>query len=270
MSKLIPITLVLSILAGCQPGGHAPTPKTEDDKTLYALGLLVGRNLKVFNLTASELEQVKSGLTDEVLNRPPVVPGDTYAPKVNALARTRTQAHLEQEKAKGAAICDQASHESGAEKLPSGLVYKSLKEGTGAQPTKTDTVKVNYEGKLPDGTVFDSSIKRNQPTEFALNGVIPCWTEGGGKMKSGGKAKLTCPSNLAYGDQGRAPKIPGGAALVFEVELLEVKPTPPTGAPVPGLSQPFGQHPSMMGPGGHPSPVLPANHPMVPAPKPTK
>jgi FKBP-type peptidyl-prolyl cis-trans isomerase FkpA len=101
------------------------------------------------------------------------------------------------------------------------MIYRELRAGTGASPKSTDTVKVNYRGTLTNGTEFDSSYKRNEPAQFPLNGVIPCWTEGVQKMKVGGKASLVCPSELAYGDQGR-PSIPGGATLVFEVELLEI------------------------------------------------
>jgi FKBP-type peptidyl-prolyl cis-trans isomerase FkpA len=107
------------------------------------------------------------------------------------------------------------------------MVYRELRAGSGPSPLATDTVKVNYRGTLINGVEFDSSYSRHEPAQFALNGVIRCWTEGVQKMKVGGKAMLVCPSDLAYGDQGR-PSIPGGAALVFEIELLEVvgKPTP--------------------------------------------
>ena len=115
-----------------------------------------------------------------------------------------------------------AAAEPGAVKTPSGLVYTELKAGTGASPRATQTVKVNYRGTLIDGKEFDSSYKRNMPIEFPLNGVIPCWTEGVQKMKVGGKSKLVCPASIAYGEQGR-PGIPGGATLVFEVELLGIK-----------------------------------------------
>jgi FKBP-type peptidyl-prolyl cis-trans isomerase len=132
----------------------------------------------------------------------------------------------EANKAAAKGYLDKAAAEKGAERTASGMVYTSLKEGTGESPKATDTVKVNYEGKLTDGKVFDSSYKRGQPVEFPLNQVIPCWTEGVQKMKVGGKARLVCPSGIAYGDAGRPPVIPGGATLVFEVELLEVAKPP--------------------------------------------
>ena len=105
----------------------------------------------------------------------------------------------------------------------SGLVYESLKEGTGASPAATDVVKVHYRGTFLDGKEFDSSYKRNEPTEFPLNRVIPCWTEGVQKMKPGGKAKLTCPPSIAYGERGAGGVIPPNATLNFEIELISVK-----------------------------------------------
>jgi FKBP-type peptidyl-prolyl cis-trans isomerase FkpA len=122
------------------------------------------------------------------------------------------------------ATLDKAAAEKGAVKTPSGLVYRSLKEGTGPQPKDTDVVRVHYRGTLPDGTEFDSSLKRGEPAEFPLNRVIKCWTEGVQKMKVGGKAKLTCPPDLAYGERGAGGgKIPPNATLVFEVELLGIR-----------------------------------------------
>jgi len=114
-----------------------------------------------------------------------------------------------------------AAKEPGAAVMPSGLVYKSIKEGSGASPKATDTVKVHYKGTFPDGKEFDSS-KPGQPAEFPLNGVIKCWTEGVQLMKPGGKAKLTCPAPIAYGERGAAGVIPPNATLVFEIELLGV------------------------------------------------
>ena len=112
--------------------------------------------------------------------------------------------------------------EKGAVTTPSGLVYLSLKDGKGASPAATDTVKVHYRGTFLDGKEFDSSFKRNEPTSFPLNRVIPCWTEGVQRMKVGGKAKLTCPPSIAYGERGAGGVIPPNSTLQFEIELLEV------------------------------------------------
>ena len=116
-----------------------------------------------------------------------------------------------------------AAAEKGAVVSESGLIFLSLREGKGASPTAADTVKVNYRGTFTDGREFDSSYKRGEPISFPLNRVIKCWTEGVQKIKVGGKAKLTCPSVIAYGERGAGNgEIPGGATLVFEVELLAV------------------------------------------------
>ncbi|NBW45885.1 MAG: FKBP-type peptidyl-prolyl cis-trans isomerase [Betaproteobacteria bacterium] len=115
-----------------------------------------------------------------------------------------------------------AAQEAGAAVTASGLVYRSLREGTGASPQATDRVKVHYRGTLPDGKEFDSSYQRNEAIEFRLNGVIKCWTEGVQKMKVGGKAKLTCPPAIAYGERGAGGVIPPNATLIFEVELLGI------------------------------------------------
>ena len=115
-----------------------------------------------------------------------------------------------------------AAKETGAITTPSGLVYKSIKDGTGSSPKATDTVKVHYRGTFPDGKEFDSSYQAGGPIEFPLNGVIKCWTEGVQMMKVGGKAKLTCPAEIAYGSRGAGSVIPPNATLVFEVELLGV------------------------------------------------
>lgn len=130
---------------------------------------------------------------------------------------------LQAEKERGEAFAQKAATEPGSKRLPAGFVYTELTPGTGEQPTAADSVTVHYKGTLIDGAEFDSSYKRNAPASFPLRGVIKCWTEGVAMMKVGGKARLVCPSDTAYGDRGRPPRIPGGATLVFEVELLEVK-----------------------------------------------
>ena len=119
-------------------------------------------------------------------------------------------------------VAAKAAAEPGAVVTPSGLVYRSLKDGSGASPQASDTVRVHYRGTFPDGKEFDSSYKRGQTATFPLNRVIPCWTEGVAKMKEGGKAKLTCPPGIAYGARGAGAAVPPNATLNFEVELVKV------------------------------------------------
>jgi FKBP-type peptidyl-prolyl cis-trans isomerase FkpA len=120
------------------------------------------------------------------------------------------------------AVAAAAAKEAGAVVTPSGLVYRAIKDGNGGSPSASDKVKVHYRGTFPDGREFDSSYKRGEPIEFALNGVIPCWTEGVQRLKVGGKAKLTCPPAIAYGARGAGGVIPPNATLLFEVELLGI------------------------------------------------
>ena len=120
------------------------------------------------------------------------------------------------------ATLDAVAKEPGAVVTASGLVYRSLKDGTGDSPKAADRVKVNYRGTFPDGREFDSSYKRNQAIEFPLSNVIKCWTEGVQRMKIGGKAKLTCPASIAYGERGAGATSPPNATLLFEVELLGI------------------------------------------------
>jgi FKBP-type peptidyl-prolyl cis-trans isomerase FkpA len=166
---------------------------------------------------------VQQGLADKVSGKTLVVDPKTYQAQINQLAQTRIKATAAKQKQLSKGFLETAAKEKGAEKTASGLIYTPIKAGTGPQPKSTDVVKVHYTGTLIDGTVFDSSVKRGQPAEFPLNQVIPCWTEGVAKMKVGGKAKLICPCEIAYGDQGQPPTIPGGATLIFEVELLDIK-----------------------------------------------
>jgi FKBP-type peptidyl-prolyl cis-trans isomerase FkpA len=193
---------------------------TDDQKTVYALGLMMGQSLAMFNLSPAEMELVKRALTDSA-NGKPALELSEWGPKIQPLATTRAAAVAVKEKASSAAYLAKAAAEPGAFKAESGMIYRELKPGTGESPKATDTVKVHYRGTLVNGTEFDSSYKRNEPAQFPLNGVIKCWTEGVQRMKVGGKSVLVCPSDLAYGDQGR-PSIPGGATLIFEIELLEI------------------------------------------------
>ena len=221
MRKVLTL-LSLSLVAYGTAAMAQPTLKTEQDKTLYALGLAIGQNVQGFKLTEPELAMVAAGFGDAALHKDAKVDLDTYQPKIQELAQQRMTAAAGEEKKASQAFLDKMAMEKGAEKSASGVVYIPVTVGTGATPKETDTVKVHYHGTLRDGTVFDSSVQRGQPVSFPLNGVIPCWTEGVQKMKVGGKAKLVCPSDTAYGDSGRGP-IPGGAALLFEVELLSIE-----------------------------------------------
>jgi FKBP-type peptidyl-prolyl cis-trans isomerase FkpA len=199
------------------------SPTTETAKTLYAIGLVMSQNFAPLKLSAAELASVQDGIADGVLGRPAKVDLQTYGPKIRDFASARVASGAEAEKKAGAAFLAKEVAENGAVKQPTGFLYKELKAGTGASPKATDKVKVHYRGTLRDGTVFDSSIDRGEPVTFELNKVIPCWTQGLQLMKTGGKARLVCPSDLAYGDAGSPPKIKGGAALVFEVELLSIE-----------------------------------------------
>jgi FKBP-type peptidyl-prolyl cis-trans isomerase FkpA/FKBP-type peptidyl-prolyl cis-trans isomerase FklB len=200
----------------------AAEPTTEDQKTLYALGVVISQNLSVFQLSEAELEMLKAGLTDGVLKKPLKVNLESYGPKIQQMGQTRAAAYAEKEKAAGAAFVTKAAAEPGAKKTASGAIVKITKEGTGPMPVASDKVKVHYQGTLTDGTVFDSSIKRGEPATFPLTGVIKCWTEALQQIKVGGKARLVCPANIAYGDSGSPPAIKPGATLVFDVELLEI------------------------------------------------
>jgi FKBP-type peptidyl-prolyl cis-trans isomerase FkpA len=226
-------TLVLSaaaLVSACQsktappPAADAAPAKvmSEEDKTLYALGVLISQNLKGFQLTSGELESVKQGLTDGVMNQTLKVEADKYRPQVEQLHQTRMAAAGKLEAEAGSAYLEKAAGEKGAVKTDSGLVITELKAGTGASPKPTDQVKVHYQGTLINGKVFDSSIQRGEPATFPLNGVIPCWTEALQRMKVGGKSRVVCPAAIAYGERGAPPDIKPGATLVFDVELLEI------------------------------------------------
>jgi len=186
------------------------------------------RQLAVFNLSAEEYEFVKEGITDAAAGKKLIAEPEAYGQSLNALAQSRVEATAQKQKELAQPYLEKAAAEKGAQKTATGLIYQEIKAGKGAQPKAVDTVKVHYVGTLIDGKEFDSSVKRGEPVEFSLGQVIPCWTEGVAKMKVGGKARLVCPADLAYGEQGRTPIIPAGATLVFEVELLDVKaPTVP-------------------------------------------
>jgi FKBP-type peptidyl-prolyl cis-trans isomerase FkpA/FKBP-type peptidyl-prolyl cis-trans isomerase FklB len=216
--------LIACFLLGAPAGaaGQGPELRTEEQKTLYALGLLMSQGLRNYALTQAELELVQAGLADGALRRPRKVDLQAYQPKVRQLQAERLRLRGEEEKKAGQSFLAKAATEPGATKTASGLIITTVQPGTGASPEPGDRVKVHYTGRLIDGTTFDSSVQRGQPATFPLSGVIKCWTEGLQLMKAGGKSRLVCPPDLAYGDRGSPPRIAPGATLVFEVELLEI------------------------------------------------
>ena len=201
----------------------APEPTTDEQKALYALGLAINQSLNNFALSESEFELVKSGITDGFLKRPKV-DLQTFGLKISELQQARASVIAEGEKKLGAAFLAKIAAESGSKKTESGAIVTTIKEGNGATPKVSDTVKVNYNGSLIDGTVFDSTAKHGEPATLRVNEMSKCWVEGMQQMKVGSKSKLVCPSNLAYRDKGLPPLIKPGATLVFEIELLDIVP----------------------------------------------
>ncbi len=230
--RLLPLLITSLALVACSPTeSTAPAasataqvggPVTDDDKTLYAVGLVLGQQVGDLRLTASEVDFVSQGFRDAVLGTEPKVELDVYGPRIRVLAEERMSTVAAAEKQASDAWVSEQAALPGAQRGTTGVIVIPITEGTGANPTADSTVRVHYHGTLRDGTVFDSSVQRNEPISFPLSGVIPCWTEGVQKIKVGGKSKLICPSDTAYGDQGSG-SIPGGAALAFEVELLGIE-----------------------------------------------
>ena len=205
----------------------APVPVaslTDDEKTMYALGLVVEGPIHSLGFSAAEMAIIARGMADAAAEKP-ALSLEEWGPRIDPFAEVRRRGAVGREKTASTAFLDKAATLSGAARTRSGIVYRELRPGIGAMPKATDSVKVHYRGTMRNGEVFDSSYERNEPATFALSGVIPCWTEGLQLMRVGGKAEIYCPSFLAYGDSGNQD-IPGGAALRFEVDLLEIVKTP--------------------------------------------
>jgi FKBP-type peptidyl-prolyl cis-trans isomerase FkpA len=222
MRTLLSCSLALLLIIGTTTFAAAPEITTDEQKTLYTLGLALSRSLGGFTLSEAELEIVKIGLTDGVLQREPKVDQQLFMPHVQELQKARTAAVAAVEQKAGEAFLAKAATAPGATKTESGLIMTTITPGTGAAPTVEDTVRVHYHGTLIDGTVFDSSVQRGQPATFPLKGIIKCWSEGVQRMHVGGKSHLVCPPQLAYGERGAPPHIKPGATLVFDVELLDI------------------------------------------------
>ena len=233
MNLTILMSLIVSslFLASCNDkGGSNAKLKTEDDKTFYVMGFMLGSNLQRLELTDHELAALYKGLLASAKGKESEVDMAIYQPKIQSLFKSRMDKISNKEKESGKKYLeDYLKKNKNAKKTESGLVYEVLKEGTGAMPKETDKVEVHYHGTLTSGEVFDSSVDRGKTIEFPLNRVIKGWTEGLQLVKEGGKIRLVIPADLAYGDQGAPPKIPGGATLVFDVELFKINPEPKKG-----------------------------------------
>jgi FKBP-type peptidyl-prolyl cis-trans isomerase FkpA/FKBP-type peptidyl-prolyl cis-trans isomerase FklB len=224
------LTLLVAALSACTPEQPQPETEagtevvleTEDDKTIYAMGVNLAQNLDHLALSKSEQEVLQQGFADGLLKREPQVDTVRYGRRVESLF-ARRNADLAQEESEAAeAFLAEAAAVEGAQQSDSGMVMVVLTPGDGPSPGPTDRVRVHYHGTLRDGTVFDSSVVRGEPAVFPLNRVIPCWTEALQKMKTGEKSRVICPAHIAYGDRGAPPVIKPGATLAFEVELLEI------------------------------------------------
>jgi FKBP-type peptidyl-prolyl cis-trans isomerase FkpA len=204
------------------PTRQLPLAAEEQQKLLFALGVSLGRSVESFALSPEELKVVARGLQEAGSTTEDV---DALLPQLKAFELRRRSQRLVQEKERGRAyVAELLAREKAAVQTPSGLVYQVVSEGIGPSPTAVDTVRVHYRGRLIDGREFDSSYRTGQPAQFALRAVIPCWAEGVQRMKTNGRARLVCPASIAYGDKGSPPQIPGGATLLFDVELLDVVP----------------------------------------------
>jgi FKBP-type peptidyl-prolyl cis-trans isomerase len=229
VAALLLCSMAASPVLADESAADQPALETDDEKILYTLGLAISRNLALFEFSEAELSLVQAGMADGVMGREPRVAPEVYGPQIDPMLQARMAQLVENEKQAGQAFREQAGQEPGAETTESGMVYLEMEPGDGASPAATDSVRVHYHGTLRDGTVFDTSLEGDNPmpATFSLNGVIACFSEGIQKMKVGGKSKLTCPPELAYGDRGSPPGIKPGATLQFEVQLIEIVAPPP-------------------------------------------
>ncbi len=236
MNRLFSTLLLLALLtapSAAQPAAQKPpaqrpaaptAPQSVKDQASYGIGIRIGSNLKAQQLDVTPA-MVARGILDALTGTKPALNEEQITAALQEferLSQARMQKGAEDNLAAGKAFLAANAKKPGVKTLPSGLQYKVLKPGTGANPKATDTVRTHYHGTLLDGKVFDSSVQRNEPAQFPLNGVIRGWTEALQLMKVGGKWQLFIPADLAYGPQGRPPVIPGNATLIFEVELLDI------------------------------------------------
>jgi FKBP-type peptidyl-prolyl cis-trans isomerase len=218
----IALFVIAAVAAGALAWASEIT--SERDQTLYAIGVRLGRSLSPFMLSESELEMVLLGVRDAVLGRELAVNETARQSQIDALLRERRAPALAEERKASAEFLAQAAQQPGAVRTPSGLVMRELRPGSGPTPQSGDSVRLHYHGRLRDGNVFDSSVERGVPAHVALARALPCWREALLSMQVGGKSELVCPAELAHGASGDPPRVAGGAAVVYEIELLSIDP----------------------------------------------
>ena len=196
--------------------------KTEEEKTFYYMGTMLGENLSRLKLTDAQLESVLRGVRESVKGTAIQLDDAIYQAKLQEMAQQASSATSAAEKRQSTKFLEKMAAEDGAIVTDSGIVIREIVAGTGNTPTVESVVKAHYHGTLRDGTVFDSSVERGQPFTASLSNVIQCWQEAITAMKEGGKSNITCPAEMAYGDRA-AGKIPAGSALNFEVELISIE-----------------------------------------------
>ena len=192
------------------------------DTTSYSLGIVLSQNLKSQGFDSIDASSLAKGFEDGLSGNGTVTPEEANQHIQRYLQKAAESAGAEA-RGEGQAFLDENGKRPEVKTTDSGLQYEVLQEGSGASPSATETVRVHYHGTLTNGKVFDSSVDRGQPIEFPLNRVIAGWTEGLQLMKEGAKYRFYIPYHLAYGERGSPPTIPPYAALIFDVELFEVK-----------------------------------------------
>ena len=215
------VALAALAAAAAAPAPAAEAADPEREKLLYAIGVIVGRRLTEFQLSDEELEIVERGLRDVAMRRELFVNENFYRKRITKFAKERGALRLAMHKRASERFLERAGEAEGAVRTPAGVIVTELRPGRGGVPSARDVVRVHFHGRLYDGSVFDSSVERGEPELQNLARAGPCWRDGLQRMRVGGKSRIVCSSELAYGDKG-TQTVPGGAAIVLEVELLEI------------------------------------------------
>ena len=243
MTRIFALLLLSTLTAGAfaaattAPAPATATagkPMTEDDKVIFAVGEILSSSVKPFAFNEHEMQLVREGFDAGMHGKKTGIDAESYRAKIQTMLTERLKVSVAAAKSAGQAYRSKAAAEKGSTTTASGIIMTTMQAGSGPSPTPDDGVKVQYEGRLIDGTVFDSSKQHGgQPASFKVGGVVPCWTEALQHMSVGTKLKLICPPETAYGDRGAPPQIPGGSTLVFEVELLAIDKAPAPAATTP-------------------------------------